>query len=477
MTIAQHDNVKAVLGRLADSSSNDRLLRVYRAAATIGDDELAAEAAKQLADHAKTGRFDWRLTYARHLARAKNHRAADAAFDRVLAEPMEQNISLEQQAEIYVEAARAAVAVNNLDKAVERFLRASNLKAADPKQAEELLGVLVSAKQTNLAILVLRQLDRSDRVLRRIVDVYEMAQQAEKAVPEMEELYRRHPDDITVVRRLAELAVARRDFTAGLNYYKALQQLRPDNTDVRAKVAETMLFVAREDVAAKHYDPARAMFDESFHLQPPDDKLKREYGGFLATTGHFDEAIAMLEPLTDAESRLQLAAVLEMQGNPTRALQILLALERTQTVGQKAERSIARLLLADRKYEAAANRLIDLLEREPNDPQLQREFLDAVAAMDHWSDAVRRTMCNVYHQYQQSGFHALDTAGFERFGDALRRLGMYEEAGIVLKQAVAEFPKTRRLRFYLAETLNNLGRYDDAEVQYKLLLNARPSLQ
>jgi cellulose synthase/poly-beta-1,6-N-acetylglucosamine synthase-like glycosyltransferase/tetratricopeptide (TPR) repeat protein len=475
-TTGQEENVKAALGRMAESSSAsaDQLSRAYRAAVAIGDDELAAKMAKRLADRVESGRFGWLLTHARHLARAKDYRAADAAFDRLLTDPMERSLALDEQAEMYVEAARAAIAVNNLNKAVERFLQASNLKAADPEQAEELLGVLIAAKQTQLAIQVLRQLDRSDRVLRRIVDVYEMANQPEKAVPELEELYRRHPDDARVVQRLAELAVMRHESAAGYKYYNALQKLEPDNEKARIKYAEALLLAAREDVAAGRYGTASSLFEEAFRIQPPDDKVKREYGGFLAVTGHFDQAVSILEPLKDTDSRLQLAAVLEMQGNLARALRLLLDLEKEQTVGDKAERSIVRLLLADQQYEEAATRLVELLRREPADPHLQREFLDAVAASDHWSDVVRRTMGDVYHQYRESSFHGMDATGFERLGDALRQLDMFEEARVALSYAIDKYPQIRRLRFDLAQTLGSLGRYDDAEAQYTILLATRP---
>jgi tetratricopeptide (TPR) repeat protein len=325
-----------------------------------------------------------------------------------------------------------------------------------------------------LAIQVLRQLDRSDRVLRRIVDVYEMANQPEKAVPELEELYRRHPDDARVVQRLAELAVMRHESAAGYKYYNALQKLEPDNEKARIKYAEALLLAAREDVAAGRYGTASSLFEEAFRIQPPDDKVKREYGGFLAVTGHFDQAVSILEPLKDTDSRLQLAAVLEMQGNLARALRLLLDLEKEQTVGDKAERSIVRLLLADQQYEEAATRLVELLRREPADPHLQREFLDAVAASDHWSDVVRRTMGDVYHQYRESSFHGMDATGFERLGDALRQLDMFEEARVALSYAIDKYPQIRRLRFDLAQTLGSLGRYDDAEAQYTILLATRP---
>jgi tetratricopeptide (TPR) repeat protein len=475
-TTVHEEKVMAALGRVADSSSAsaDQLSQAYRAAVAIGDDTLAAKMAKQLADRVESGRFGWLLTHARHLARAKDDRAADAAFDRLLADPRERSLALEEQAEMYVEAARAAIAANNLNKAVERFLQASNLKAADPEEAEELLGVLIAAKQTQLAIQVLRQLDRSDRVLRRIIDVYEMANQPEKALPELEELYRRHPDDARAVQRLAELAVMRHEIAAGYKYYDALQKLEPNNEEARAKYAEALLLAAREDVAVGHYETANSLFEDSFRIQPPNDKVKREYGSFLAVTGHFAQAVSVLEPLKDTESRLQLAAVLEMQGNLARALLLLLDLEKEQAISDKGEQSIARLLLANRHYEEAASRLVELLKTRPTDPQLQREFVDTVAASDHWSDAVRKTMVDVYRQYRESGFHGMDATGFERLGDALRQLDMFEEARVALSYAIDKYPHIRRLRFDLAQTLASLGRYDDAEAQYTILLDARP---
>lgn len=474
-TAEQKEKVKATVERLTElpSASPNELLRAYQAASAINDDGLAATVARQLAERVESGRFGWLLTAARHLARSNNPQKADAAFDRLIAEPMEPNLNLDEQTAVYVEAARAAIAVNNIDKAAERFLQASNLKAADPKLADELLGVLISAKRTNLAIQILRQLERSDRVLRRIVDVHEMVNQPEKALPELEELSRRHPDDAKVILRLAELAIMRHDVAAGYKYYKTLQKLEPDNENARIKFAETMLLTAREDVAAGRYDSARTMYEESFRLQPPNDAVKREYAGFLATDGRFDQAVAMLEPLTDAKSRIQLAAVLEMQGDNARALWILLDLENTEAVGEKTQRSIARLLLANHDYREAAERIAELLKTEPNDSQLQSEFVDAVAASDQWSDAVRQTMGNVYLRFQENDFHSLDKSGFERLGDALRQLEMFDEARLALDQAVAEYPEARRLRFLLAQTLGNLGRYEDAEAQYTILLATR----
>lgn len=474
-TTAQAARVTAILDSLSTSSSipTDQLLRAYQAATAINDDAVAAKLAGRLADRPKGERFSWLLTRARHLVRAKEPRLASAAFDQLVADPALREMPLEQQADVYIEAARAAIAVKNYDEAVDRYMHASNLEAPDKDQAEEFLGVLIAAKQTRLAIQVLRQLDRSDRVLRRIIDVYEMAGQAEKATPELEELYRRHPDDAAVVLRLAELAVVRRDFVAGVAYYRVLHRLEPANDTATKKLAETLLLEARQQVAAGNTTAAGKLFDESFGLEPPDDKVKTEYAGFLASTGRLDEALALLTPPHDVDSKRQLAAILEMRGDNAESLRILRDLAREQPPDEQTERSIARLLLATHQYEAAAVHLAELLDKYPNDRQLQREFIDAVAASDNVTDSLRRTMAGVFRQYQASEFASLDAKGFERLGDSLRRLGMLEEARVALDRAIAEYPTTRRLRYYLAQTLGSLGRYEDAEQQYKILLGTQ----
>jgi tetratricopeptide (TPR) repeat protein len=90
---------------------------------------------------------------------------------------------------------------------------------------------------------------------------------------------------------------------------------------------------------------------------------------------------------------------------------------------------------------------------------------------------VRRATIDVFRKYQGSGFQTLDAEGFERLGDALIQLRLFEEAGAELSLGVARFPEVRSLRLRLAQTLGELGRYDDAEIHYKTLLDKRASLR
>ena len=334
----ERDEMKSNLERLAQypKASNDLLLRIYKAADALAAHEPAEEAARRLADRLEDGRLAWMLTSARQLMQNRDYHAANAAFDKVLLERPEREFSLEERAEIYIEAAQAAAALDNLQKAI-------------------------------------------------------------------------------------------------------------------------------------------ALYDESFNLQSPDDKTKCEYSGVLVKAGRYDQAVAVIEPLKDVESRLMLASILETQGQHQRALSVLLNLEKEQTIDDNVKQSIARLLLADRKYDVAAERLIDLLKKQSEDQQLRRMFIDAVAASSRRSDAVRQTMVDVFQKYQETGFQSFDAEGCLRLGDALRQLELYKEACIVLAKAVAEYPDNKHLRLRLAQTLASLGRYDQADAQYKILLDSMPS--
>jgi tetratricopeptide (TPR) repeat protein len=64
----------------------------------------------------------------------------------------------------------------------------------------------------------------------------------------------------------------------------------------------------------------------------------------------------------------------------------------------------------------------------------------------------------------------MDEEGFERLGNALKRLELFEEAIVALNQALVRYPHNKPLRLLLAETLGNLGRDSDAEKHYKALL-------
>jgi predicted Zn-dependent protease len=367
--------------------------------------------------------------------------------------------------------------VNDLDQAVERFLRASSLTTTDQEQAEELLGILIASKRAKLALQVLGQMERSDRVLRSIVNVREMAEEAEKALPELKELLRRHPDDTYVVRRLAELAVVRRDFPAAISYYKTLRDLDPKNETVKKRLAEAILLQGREEIADGRYDAALTHFDESFKLDPPSPGLRREYAGILAKAGRLAEAIKEIEPFEDADSRILLASFLEMQGEYREALRILLKLEKSRALSTRAERGVIRLLMADENYNEAVDRIIAQMEKTPDDPWLQHKLIEAVAASTREDQVARQAVVELFQRYRADGFREFDAGQFERLGDALRKLGLFDEARIALAAAVAEFPDQRRLRLRLAQTLGELGRYDDAEVQYKTLLDTRPSLR
>ena len=93
--------------------SIDRLLRIYNAATVVGDHHLAATTAEILADRVPEKRFDWLLTRQGSLRKRIDAKDTAAAFDRIIGDPAERTKKLEERADIYVEAGRAAIAVGD----------------------------------------------------------------------------------------------------------------------------------------------------------------------------------------------------------------------------------------------------------------------------------------------------------------------------------------------------------------------------
>ena len=290
-----------------------------------------------------------------------------------------------------------------------------------------------------------------------------------------EDLHRKRPQDAKVLQALAELAAARQDFAEAVRYCQALVKLRPNDDKARKRLAETTVLLARKEVARGRLDRACELFDASIRLDPPGLPLLPEYAGVLVQAKRLDRAVTVLEQLQDVPSRVQLASVLEMQKDYARAIQILLGLESARALPENGLRSLARMLSAARRYPEAAARLVRLLEQSPHDLLVQRNLVDLVAATDCGKETVRRSVFAIYRECLENGFRNWDVQGIEQLGHALRRLELFEEAGASFKEAVARSPDSRRLRFHLAQTLSHLGRYEDAEAQYKILMEKRPS--
>ena len=429
----------------------DRLLRMYDASVAVGDFGRAAEFASRLAKKVPEERTRWEVTSAIHFSRTHRYEEADRLLRKVIASGEDRTLPIAERAGLYLEAARVALAVGDLGRSVSLFTRAGDLRTFTQEQVNEYIGMLVSAGDLERASVLLRQLEVSDPILRRIVDVFEIAGRPQAAVPELELLHKRNPGDASAVQRLAELAYLRNEPAVAIRYYRELLDLRPNDIDVRRTLA-----------------------------------------GILATAGRTNEAIAILQGRTDPESRLLLVSFLETTRRFDKALAELRKIKEKSLVDSiEYRKQLIRLLLATRRYRQAAARCAEYLRVYPEDHGMQQNLIDALASCDLGQfrqggpgqgepgplktsgpslESIRAIVRKIYRQYETAGFSQFDSTELARFADVLRRLDMTSEAIDVLTTAVAKYPGARPARLQLAEMLSAAGRYDEAEKHYAILL-------
>ena len=424
----------------------DRLLRMYEACIGVGDFGLAAEFASRLAEEIPQEKTRWQMTSAIHFANERRYVEADRLFRQIIASGADRTLPIAERAELYREAARVALAVRGLGRSISLFTRAGDLRTFTQEEINEYIGLLVAAGDLETASLLLRQLDASDEVLRQIVDVFEIGGKPQLAVPELEMLRQRNPKDAPVIRRLAELAFLRNEPATAIRYYRELLQLRPNDSNVRRTLA-----------------------------------------GLLATEGRTNEAVDLLRGRTDPKSRLLLVSILETDGQFNEALAEFRKIEdKTVVDSTEYRKQLIRLLLATGKYNQAVVRCVEYLRVYPDDRDLQRDLMNALASCDMGqfsqdgsgsSDAsipslesIRAIVRKIYGQYEAAGLAELDSTELARLADVLRRLDMTSDAIDVLNVAVGKYPASRSIRLQLAELLSTAGRYDEAEKHYAILL-------
>jgi predicted Zn-dependent protease len=132
---------------------------------------------------------------------------------------------------------------------------------------------------------------------------------------------------------------------------------------------------------------------------------------------------------------------------------------------------LAETLLFDRQYPSAVERYATLLARYPERQDIRNGFLMAAAGSPSLREVDRETLEGLYRQqYSQK-----NVAYLTRLLNAVSKHGKPEQAVALLETLVERAPSDPDLRVRLADTLYNLGRFNEADLQYRWLLdNALP---
>jgi tetratricopeptide (TPR) repeat protein len=174
------------------------------------------------------------------------------------------------------------------------------------------------------------------------------------------------------------------------------------------------------------------------------------------------------------EARLQLANVLSWNKKYEEALHIYQKLAEAKPDDARLPPRLAEIALWSGQFDIALDRYYQLLKADWRQPDLWHGYVDAAAAARTLpSDPHKEMLLHIYEKLLEKP--SVDAAFLGRFGWTLRRVDEPKKSVALLKRAVQLEPKSREMRRQLADALSAAEDYDEAEKQYRILLQASPS--
>jgi len=231
------------------------------------------------------------------------------------------------------------------------------------------------------------------------------------------------------------------------------------------------------------------------------DAARIEYAGVLFQDGQAQEAAELLEQTTpSAEDLRLLGSIFSSEKQFAKAITVykrLLAIQPDDPLALRglaanlcgahdfaaavkvyrqivahspqdtdARERLAAALLYDKQYEQAALDYTALLEQSPERQDLWNGFLMAAAGSLTLRKSEQELLDRIYAQRERR----TDDAFWGNLLNAVAKHGTPEESVSLLRTLLERAPRDADLRLRLADTLYKLGRFDEADVQYRWLL-------
>jgi tetratricopeptide (TPR) repeat protein len=232
------------------------------------------------------------------------------------------------------------------------------------------------------------------------------------------------------------------------------------------------------------------------------DEARLEYAGVLAKAGQTDEAARLLEQGSPTTADLRFLAeiytstsqfpkavavyrrlithdsddVWALEGiadnllwsrDFAHAATAYRALLQHRPNDRSIRKALAESLLYDHRYQKAANEFAELLKSDPSNSTLWDSFLMAAAGSPSLSPSELAILERIYRSRAQGAGDNFESD----LANAVAKHGKPEHAVPLLEGLLKRAPDDARLRLRLADTLHNLGRYKEADVQFRWLLN------
>lgn len=264
-----------------------------------------------------------------------------------------------------------AYASKDLEKT--RELVRQVLKVVPDHSRALLLGGMVESDLGNYG-LAIRDLERlvallpTEPVARRLLArAYFASGQTDRARTEMNEVLRMAPDDADALALGGEIAIARRDFKAAIDYFRRAVTGRPANAVLRTRLGEARLFSGDVDQGLKDLEAARALAGGRMMA---DAALVAYRLSRKEVPGALELAKSMVsEEPENPVSQQTLATAARASRDYTSARKALEKLSMLTSDGLPATRQLAEVDVLEGHPEAARSRLSAFLERQPRNEE------------------------------------------------------------------------------------------------------------
>jgi cellulose synthase/poly-beta-1,6-N-acetylglucosamine synthase-like glycosyltransferase/predicted Zn-dependent protease len=358
------------------------------------------------------------------------------------------------------------------------LLRAVLLNCQEPAALARLAWVLHRVGDPANRDLVLKRAlalrPRSAYVREELARVLAATQHVQQARGLYLELAAADPRNVGIQTALAELALARRDYTEALDrLQKAAQaggkgphwrKLLADASAGAAALTEPQTRLLLQ--AAEEPVPDGATADKAAYLSRVAWALLREAGRAgqpalrVRALGLLDNAVA-LNP-SEAAVRQELIGVLLAAGRAKDALPWLDELARARPGDVTLQRQLAQATLSAGDHAKALDRLQRLLEKEPANVEVGASFVDAAAAAPRGVMTPQQIQVALRLAGQAVGAVPDQALYLSRLSWTLLREGRRAEALAALDRALALQPRAAGTRRELAGMLSAVGRHSEA---------------
>lgn len=329
------------------------------------------------------------------------------------------------------------------------------------------LAVQLSLHADAIAITLelLRVAPDDDAARKALAQLYLWTSQPRRWLEQMEDLSRRHPDDLAFHRDLATRYEEMKFAEPALQHVVRLAEAEPDNADLLRRLVALSRYIGdsprAEDALRRwlrtHPDDRQAWTDLA-HLATDDlrmDDAREAWQHLLALEPAHAEAVRALAYDALAHGRLDEAA---------RWFQ---AWSEREPEAEAVAAQVEALALARRDPEAILAALLRALARRPRDARVHRQLAECYQSLGRLDDAIR---------HYQALAELTPGASSVILDLVYRYIDRHEEAqAIALLQSLREHgPMGENGEDTLVWLLQRAGRLDEAEAEVTALLVAKP---